>query len=130
MTYTFVIPGKPVAKGRPKFAKPGIKARVYTPDATRQWERGAKLIIKAAMRGKPLLEGAVKADFELYMPKPKRLKRKYPTTKPDATNTIKASEDAMNGIVFIDDAQITRITAFKEYSDDPRVVIHVSEVED
>ena len=130
MTYTFVIPGKPVAKGRPKFAKPGIKARVYTPDATRQWERGAKLIIKAAMRGKPLLEGAVKADFELYMPKPKRLKRKYPTTKPDATNTIKAAEDAMNGIVFIDDAQITRITAFKEYSDDPRVVIHVSAIED
>ena len=130
MTYTFVIPGKPVAKGRPRFAMRGIKAIAYTPDQTKQWERGAKLIIKAAMRGKPLLDGAVKADFELYMPKPKRLKRKYPTTKPDATNTIKAAEDAMNSIVFIDDAQTTRITAFKEYSDDPRVVIHVTEIED
>ncbi len=130
MTYTFTIPGKPVAKGRPKFAKPGIKAIVYTPYKTRAWQNYAKLIVKAAMKGKPPLEGAVKADFELYMPKPKRLKRKHPTTKPDATNTIKAAEDAMNGIVFIDDAQITRITAFKEYSDDPRVVIHVSEIDD
>ena len=130
MTYTFVIPGKPVAKGRPRFAMRGIKAIAYTPDKTKQWERDARLIIKAGMKGKPPLEGPVYGDFFFFMPKPKKMKRKHHTIKPDIDNFIKSAFDAMNGIVFVDDAQIVRMTARKEYSDDPRVVIHVSEIED
>ena len=130
MTYTFVIPGKPVAKGRPRFAMRGIKAIAYTPDKTKQWERDAKLIIKAGMNGKPPLEGPIYTEFCFCMPKPKKLKRIHHTIKPDIDNFVKNAFDAMNGIVFIDDAQITRITAFKEYSDDPRVVIHVTEIAD
>ena len=129
MTYTFVIPGKPVAKGRPRFAMRGIKAIAYTPDRTKQWEKAAKRIIKAVMKGGPPMEGPVYVCCEIYMPKPKKMTRSHHTIKPDIDNFVKNAFDAMNGIVFIDDAQITRITAFKEYSDDPRVVIHVSEIE-
>lgn len=130
IAYTFVIPGPPVAKGRPRFAMRGTKAIAYTPDKTKQWERDARLIINAVMNFRTPLEGAVDVEFWFFMPKPKKMKRQRHTIKPDIDNLIKNAFDAMNGIVFIDDAQITRITAFKEYSDDPRVVIHVSEIED
>lgn len=124
--YTFTIPGNPVAKGRPRFAMRGIKAVTYTPDKTRIWERAAKIIIKAGMKGKPPLEGPVHVDICFGMPKPKKLKRQYPTVTSDIDNFVKNGFDAMNGIVFVDDAQVVMLVARKVYSDDPGVVINVS----
>ena len=129
-TYRFTIPGPPTAKGRPRFARRGIKAITFTPDKTRAWEKDAKIILKAGMKGNPPLEGPVCAEICFSMPKPKKLKRKHHTIKPDIDNFIKSAFDAMNGIVFVDDAQIVMLAARKEYSDDPCVMINVSKIED
>lgn len=128
-TYTFVISGPPVAKGRPKFAVRGGHGMAYTPEKTRAWEKAARMIIKAQMRGNPPLEGPIDAELWFGMPRPKTVKRKHPVVKPDIDNFIKNAFDAMNGIAFVDDAQIVRVNASKEYSFSPMVIIKISTAE-
>jgi Holliday junction resolvase RusA-like endonuclease len=50
-----------------------------------------------------------------------------PTGKPDASNLLKNIEDIMNGIYWKDDAQITRASVIKRYSDNPRWEIEIQE---
>ena len=45
-------------------------------------------------------------------PRPQDL---WPVTKPDLTNLWKATEDAMNGVVYVDDAQICEELLTKTY---------------
>ena len=52
-----------------------------------------------------------------------------PTTKPDTSNMVKAIEDAMNGVAFVDDAQIVRLFATKLYAEVPGVDVRVEAFE-
>lgn len=52
-----------------------------------------------------------------------------PTIKPDTSNYIKSFEDALNGIVWKDDSQITDIHAYKRYSENPRIELEIEEIE-
>ena len=52
-----------------------------------------------------------------------------PTKKPDMDNIIKIIADALNGIAYYDDSQIVDTAVRKFYSDEPRVVVKISEVE-
>lgn len=50
-----------------------------------------------------------------------------PTSKPDADNYLKVASDALNGIVWKDDAQVVNARAIKCYSDNPALRIEVRE---
>ena len=50
------------------------------------------------------------------------------TKKPDADNVLKAIKDAMNDVVYADDAQVVEISLIKVYGDDPRVEVAASEI--
>ena len=64
-------------------------------------------------------EGFLKLDHPLYM-----------TKKPDLSKVIRAVEDGMIKIVYVDDAQIRKITAIKMYSLTEGVWITVTEIND
>lgn len=49
----------------------------------------------------------------------------YSTVRPDTTKLIRGVEDALTGIVWVDDGQIVNQTAQKRYGDRPRVEIRV-----
>jgi Holliday junction resolvase RusA-like endonuclease len=51
-----------------------------------------------------------------------------PIKKPDNSNLLKMAEDALNGIYFIDDAQIVSHSIEKFFSDTPRTEVEISEV--
>lgn len=138
MKVEFIVSGNPTAKGRPKFAVRGGFARAYTPKKTAD---NAKIIsgeAMVAMAGRKPLEGALKCVLSFYMPIPKSTSKKdvakmlsgavYHTKKPDTSNLVKQTEDAMNGIVFHDDSQIVWLSATKHYSENPRTEIIVSEI--
>ena len=86
------------------------------------------------MGGAPPLEGPVELRVTIYLPIPASWSRKrqqlaldgllLPTTKPDWDNAAKIT-DAVNGILWRDDSQVTDAHIFKRYSDRPRVVIEV-----
>ena len=88
------LPGEPVAKGRPRFAR----GHVYTPDKTRIYENSLALAARLAMRGRTLLEGPLTVVVYAFRSIP-------PTRRPDADNHLKIL-DALNGICWKDDAQI------------------------
>jgi Holliday junction resolvase RusA-like endonuclease len=138
MMTTFTIPGQPVAKGRPKFARRGAHVVAYTPAKTASYENLVKLAATTAMCGvqptaRPV---ALSVTLNLQIPASWSNKRRAAavagsicaTKKPDADNVLKGIKDGCNGIVWADDAQVVRITIDKRYSDTPSAVVHVTEV--
>lgn len=132
---TFTVPGQPVAKGRPKFARQGGFVRAYTPEKTVAYETLVKLAAGEAMAGAPPMQGAISLTLRLYVAIPKSTTKRdraaieagrfLPTKKPDIDNVLKAITDAMNGIVYDDDAQIVTGLIAKTYSDTPRAEVTV-----
>lgn len=53
----------------------------------------------------------------------------HPTTKPDATKLFRAAEDALTGVVWLDDSQIVDQHVKKVYGDRPGLELAVYEVE-
>jgi Holliday junction resolvase RusA-like endonuclease len=123
--FRFVVPGLPVAKGRPRFARVGSFVKAYTPEATVRFEERVRLHAREA--GVEIInEGAVELRVVAYWPmKGSPLKRGIrpaclKTTKPDCDNILKTC-DALNGIAWRDDAQVVRATVEKWHcaQDDP-----------
>ena len=85
-----------------------------------------------------LLDGALEVEISFYRPVQKSLSKKErarrlsgehrPTVKPDLDNYIKSTLDALNGILWTDDARIVDLHAHKYYSDRPRIEITVREL--
>lgn len=144
---TIVVPGEPTAKGRPRIGiNPGTgRAQAFTPSKTRQAEGEIKYFAMRAMHGRDIISGPVSLVVIAYrskgMPgnadaKPGTKSRAQwdaanegriaPVSKPDGDNYLKAAQDACNGIVWKDDAQVVDCTIRKRFSDRPRLEIHVA----
>ena len=129
------IPGAPRGKARARVTRFGA----YTPAATRNAEAFAKMCAVEAMGERPPFEGALRVGMSVIVPIPESWSRKRkvaaasghdrPAKKPDATNVAKLVEDAFNGIVYRDDAQIVELFVAKHYGDQPRVEITVEQIE-
>ena len=137
MRISITVPGEPVAKARPRFTKNG---HVYTPKKTAVYEQVIGLHARAAMKGHKILTGPIRLSVTAYMPIPQSWSRTQKTKamsgalrhtkRPDLSNIIKSVEDALNGIVYADDAQIDRYgESRKAFSSIPRTEI-VVEAED
>ena len=61
--------------------------------------------------------------------KPKSVKRALPTVPPDLDKLIRAIGDALTGIAWKDDSQITTICATKVYGDTPGVKISILDIQ-
>lgn len=130
-----LIPGTPIPKGRPRFARRGNFVATYTPEKTRSYEKIVAIEGMTAMKGQKPLEGALRVEIEAYMPIPKATSKKiwaliekgeYPhIKKPDLDNLIKGGCDALNGICWLDDSQIVHLTVSKHYSHTPRLVVRI-----
>jgi Holliday junction resolvase RusA-like endonuclease len=101
-----VIPGKPIGKGRPRFGK----GRVYTPAKTVDYENTVAWYAKTLMHGRPIITGAVRLTITCSFT---GKDRGWHVSKPDADNLIKSISDALNGIVYKDDQQISVISFCK-----------------
>lgn len=129
--YRFTIPGKPVGKGRPKFARRGNYVQTYTPEATAVYENWVR---DCWSRGNfPKLTGEIHATIAAVFPIPKSASKKRreamaageinPQTKPDLDNIAKAVLDSLNGLAYDDDSQVTRLSIQKCYDVSPRCVV-------
>ncbi|KVP48413.1 RusA family crossover junction endodeoxyribonuclease [Burkholderia ubonensis] len=134
----FVVPGKPVAKGRPRFARHGAHVRTFTPEATERYENLVKMAARAAMRDTQPYEGPVRLIVNIGLPIPASWSAKRQdaaaagaigaTKKPDWSNVAKSIEDGLNGIVYVDDAQIVDGSVSKRYTRTPGVRVEVIEL--
>lgn len=117
----------PTAKGRPRaFALPGRGTRLYTPDTTLAAERAIALLVKAQqpppVPSEPLVVSMI---FAVQRPKRPRPGFAFPVGRPDVDNYAKLVMDALNGILWADDAQIVLLSAAKVYAERPFIEIEV-----
>lgn len=139
MSETVVInlPGVPRGKGRPRFSRAGNHVRAYTDAQTESYEGALRLAASQAMGGEPPLDGALAIIMTAVFPVPASWSRKKrvdallgvvrPVGRPDVDNLVKCV-DALNQIVWRDDAQIVSALVMKEYGTTPGVTITVNSV--
>ena len=130
-----VIDGYPVPAARPRFARTARGVRTYNPAKVMQYRERLQAAASEQMQGKPLMEGPLSMTVFCVMPFTSGMSKKLRATaatvalphtkKPDLDNLLKNFSDALNGIVFRDDAQIWHIEIQKTYGDKPRVEIWV-----
>ena len=119
--YEFEISGEPVAKARPRAAKTKSgQVYMYTPKNTRDFEYMIRK--RAEQVFKKPLQCPLSLTVIFLMPRPKYLTWKtkpmpmVPAPRqPDIDNCIKSVTDAMIGVAYADDNQITILHAYKRY---------------
>ena len=130
------VPGPPQPYRERQAPVRGGRTHSYRRPQLVRWQEAVAWAAKIAMGGKPPLEGPIRLEVTFYLPMPKRMLKAdralaerdelFHIKRPDRTNFLKAFEDAVTGIVWLDDAQVCRGEAFKRYSPDPRTVAEVS----
>ena len=83
-----------------------------------------------------LLDGELKVTLSFYFEPPKSWSNRkrllaigqYKRTKPDIDNLIKTVLDAANDHLWKDDNQIVEIHSFKQYAEEPKIILEVEEV--
>lgn len=126
-TLVVVIPGEPVGKERPRFARTRARAsgrrggvRTFTAPKTMAWEqRAAQLGRRAAVEASwtPDPKARYAAEVLAY--------RTHMHRGPDLDNLVKAALDALNGIAWTDDARVRELHAVVVQDAEPRVVVRV-----
>ena len=130
MKFEVRIYGLPVGQGRPRaFKLPGGQIRMYDPAKSRDWKR---TVMAQALAAKPerLLAGPCAGEMDFYLPRPKSAPKRvvYPTSRPDLSNLLKGTEDALRGLVFADDSQIVSLRIAKHYDARPGVYVRLEEM--
>jgi Holliday junction resolvase RusA-like endonuclease len=128
----FFVPGEPVGKAARVRTKNG---HTFLPTRTRDYMAVVSHEAHLAMAGSPLFDGPVGYCITMMVQAPKKrskelqvaldLDRAWAPKKPDCTNVLKGVEDAMNRIVWRDDAQVVRGSFAKKYSETPGLHIYV-----
>ena len=127
MIVKFIVPGKPVPKGRPRFSRK--TGRTYTPNDTSKYE---KLVRECYgdnyFFDTEYIKITVIAKFEIpqsYSKKKKQeaLAGKIFPTKCDLDNIVKSITDGLNGIAFKDDRYIIRLEAEKIFAEEAETII-------
>jgi len=135
----FTVPGQPVPKGRPKFARRGKGVVAYTPAKTAAYETLVQHAAAAAMGDRLPTSRPVRLVVTLALQVPASWSKKRQamaiagairaTKKPDADNVLKGLKDGCNGIVWKDDAQVVSIELAKAYGATPAASVAVFELE-
>jgi len=120
---------EPVPKARARV----VNGHAFTPERTRVYEQAVAIAWRA--KHKTLHQGRLKVSLTFAMKIPKSMKKDdvlkavngeiVPLKRPDIDNLIKAVLDALNGVAWVDDKQITKICAEKIYGIEPYVHIEI-----
>lgn len=131
MKTSFIVPGQPIPKGRPRVTR----FSTYTPKRTQQFEASIRRAWEdaGAVRfpdGEPLFL-CVYARFPIPKRTPKRdapgmVGTPYLKDHGDIDNIVKAVMDALNGHAYADDAVIYAVSANKLYNEQAFTVVEIS----
>lgn len=130
MEYSIRIPGEPVPKERPRFAR--RTGHAYTPEKTKQAEKEIAYMWKLEHPGVKL-KGPLFLEMVFNLKPPKGPHGPYPTKRPDIDNLEKLITDALNGVAYEDDKQIVQVKKIKRWADlfngQPGTILWIREAE-
>ena len=126
------VPNKPIAFARARSR--GAHRYMPEPQASYMAAVGTLARCEMAKAGYAPFEGPVEVIYRATFGWPKSVPERhrkqgaYKPSKSDLDNLVKVCADAINGIVYLDDAQIVRLTAEKIYGQPEGVTITVSQI--
>lgn len=141
MNIKFTVPAVPVAQPRPRATSINGKPRMFEAKKTHAvhaFKATVKMSAAQAYQGPPL-EGPLMLCLTCVLPRTGKLKKRsdnppyYATKKPDLDNLMKSVADALNGILYRDDAQICEVNMVKTVAagnEQPHVAIEICELDD
>lgn len=125
----FFVPGVPATQGSKRaFYSPKANRAFVVEDCKRNksWRSDVRNEAQKVWNGNPF-DGAVVVYLDFYLPRPKSHKNakgqikptanRNPITKPDITKLARCVEDALKGLVWMDDSQIIQEITTKHYDD-------------
>jgi crossover junction endodeoxyribonuclease RusA len=121
------VPGIPVAQGSKNAYRRG--ERIVLVETAKRLPAWRYQIAQAARElNREVIEfDAVRVTLLFMLPQPKKPVRQYPTTKPDIDKLSRAVLDALTGVLYKDDSQVTQLDAQKVYTyGEPGVYITVA----
>lgn len=119
------------------WARAGGRGHIrFTPAPQRNFAATVKAAAVEAMAGRALIDGAIELTITATWLWPKSLsprKRLLPfadhkTTRPDSGNVAKLIEDALNAVVWTDDARVSDTHIHKRFGDKPGLVVVVRDL--
>lgn len=110
---------EPLPQSRIRFSG----GRAYEESRIKSYKEEVALVAKIAMAGAAPIATPLSVAIKLFR-KIKIASRRFG----DCDNHCKAVLDALNGVVFADDAQVTKLSAEKFYSDCPHLEIEIQPV--
>lgn len=127
----FSVPGDPCGQGRPLFSTKDNITRAIDRPKSRNYKAFVKEIAAGAIRkcGWMYTELPIYVEICAFMAVPSSYSKKrknecytwqeHPCKKPDIDNIFKIITDALSGIAYKDDKQITDVHMFKRYVSSP-----------
>lgn len=126
----FIVNMPPMPAPRPRLGKHGTyNKKEYT-------EYKKAFLMLSQLQDKKEYTGSLSLEIIFYMPIPKSWSKKkqalavgkHHTSRPDTDNLLKTVLDALNGVYFKDDSQISVIHAKKVYSIDTKTIFKIEEI--
>ncbi len=101
----------------------------------KDWRANVALCARQAMQGQPPTDKPLIVSITFYRTRPKGHHRSngalrdtapaFPTSKPDVLKLMRSTEDAMTGIVWVDDAQVVSEHLHKRFSSTPGAKVQI-----
>lgn len=135
----FEILEKPMGKQRPRYSS--YSRTMYTPNETKKYEELIREYFYSSVTNKiRLSEKAFRVNIiAVYEPIKSMSKKQketliknqsYYTKKSDVDNIAKIVMDALNGVVYKDDAQICELFVQKKYGEKNKIVVEMEELKE
>ena len=128
---------EPVEQARPRATRMGRGIRLYDPKKVSVYKKQLGMMCRFQYKQAPLA-GPLKVEINFFRHVQSSVSKKErklrlsgshrPVVKPDTDNYIKSTLDGLNGLLWEDDNQIVDLIAHKYYSDNPRVEIEVTQL--
>lgn len=115
-TIAFTVLGRPVGKERARV----VNGRAYTPERTRDYERMVGTYAALTLRDQPMLTGDISLSIRVYV---------SGGTFADVDNYAKSISDAIQGVLFENDKQVSElhVTRYACRRGDERIEVVVQE---
>lgn len=130
--------GKPKGKARPRFVRTGKYVRTYNPKSTVDYEELVrKSFLEQCGKQRMMLDSEIEVSMKIiaYFKPPVSISKKLREQlienemgymhKPDTDNIAKIIADALNGIAYKDDNQITNLEVIKLYGNEDKVEVEI-----
>jgi Holliday junction resolvase RusA-like endonuclease len=128
----FTAYGIPQPKGSTKSFVVGGKAVTTSDNAkVKPWQ---EVVSWAAQQHRPeqIFRGPVIVELDFHFLRPKSVsekKRRFHTVKPDIDKITRSTLDALKGVIYADDSQVTTLLVAKKYGDAPMVNVKIKALE-